>query len=236
MSAKPNSSPASHSENDLPAPPHTAGFFGEIPPSHNLFACVAPHPGGGGETVVVDLGSLLTEAHEEEELELWLRPGGYRYRTSKRLGGTIHPLTLLSFPGPQGLPFLRYREEYSTLAPGESDPGHDRALGRLRVLCGDTRHQLRIRLQRDEVLLFYNGAPHGRAPLVHPQGAGKENNQPPRKLLRCRVMPRAAAWASHFREGKHASATLRPSEEEEARWATLGIADLEVLFPFLMNP
>eukprot|EP01047_Picozoa_sp_COSAG01_P073490 COSAG01_NODE_12001_length_1815_cov_2.298429_1_plen_155_part_00 len=64
------SSAESHSTNDLPAPPHTAGFFEAVPPLANAFACIRPHPSGGAETFVVDTAKIIAAA-DPEHLQAW---------------------------------------------------------------------------------------------------------------------------------------------------------------------
>jgi hypothetical protein len=177
----------SHSQNDLPAPPHTAGFFEPVPPMANLFACVRPHPGGGAETTVTDVARLLSRAHAESARR-WAG-GAYRFRTSARLGGGRHPLRILRRVS--GLPFLRYRYEYT-----EAEGPERRALEALRAAVADPANTLAYPLRRDEVLVVWNGAPHGRLPQIGPTPADPRSR---RLLLRCRVSPRSG-WADRFVE------------------------------------
>jgi hypothetical protein len=181
-------SASSHSQNDLPAPPHTAGFFEPVPPMAVLFACVRPHPGGGAETTVVDLERVLRLA-DPAHVRAW-EERRYRYRTSARLGGTVHRFRMLRRV--QGLPFLRYRREY-TIDDGE---GHE-ALEALDRLINDRANVLAFPLAQDEVLVHLNGAPHGRWPQVRPTPSDPRRR---RLLLRCRVQP-ATEWAEVFSEG-----------------------------------
>ncbi len=160
----------SHSSNDCPAPPHTAGFFEPAPPMACVFACVRPHAGGGAETTVVDLDRLFASA-DSGDLRRW-REGEWRYRTSARFGRTSHPLTILRDVG--GLPFLRYRREYM-----EGD-----GLESLEALVNDPSNALVYALQRDEILVHWNGAPHGRRPQVGETPASEGER---RLLLRCRI-------------------------------------------------
>jgi hypothetical protein len=179
---------ASHSRNDLPAPPHTAGFFEPVPPLAILFACVRPHPGGGAETTVIDLPRLL-EAADPYHVTTWMK-GPFHYRTSTRLGGTVHPLRILRTVS--GQPFLRYRKVY-TLADGEEAE----ALEALDQLVRDPRHVLPFSLSADEILVVWNGTPHGRSPQIGPTPADPDHR---RLLLRCRVQPRSG-WATAFKDG-----------------------------------
>ena len=178
----------SHSQNDLPAPPHTAGFFEPVPPMAVLFGCVRPHPGGGAETTVVDLERLLRAA-EPKHVRMW-EQGRYWYRTSTRLGGTVHRFRVLRHV--RGMPFLRYRREY-TLYDAE---GRE-ALEALDRLVNDRANVLAFPLAHDEVLVHFNGAPHGRRPQVCPTPIDPGQR---RLLLRCRVQP-AAGWAEVFSDG-----------------------------------
>jgi hypothetical protein len=181
-------SSSSHSENDLPAPPHCAGFFEPVPPMALLFACVRPHPGGGAETTVTDLPRLLERA-DPGHLRAW-RDHPYRYRTSRRLGGTEHPLRILRTV--DGRPFLRYRREY-TVTDEEGRP----ALDALDALLAE--HAWKVHLAPDEVLVQWNGAPHGRLAQRGPTPSDPARR---RRLLRCRVEP-AEGWADRF-EGTQA--------------------------------
>jgi hypothetical protein len=181
-------SASSHSQNDLPAPPHTAGFFEPVPPMAVLFACVRPHPGGGAETTVVDLERLLRAA-EPEHVRMW-EEGRYRYRTSTRLGRTVQRFRVLRHV--RGVPFLRYRREY-TMDDGE---GRE-ALEALDRLVNDRANVLAFPLAHDEVLVHSNGAPHGRRVQVGPTPIDPGQR---RLLLRCRVQP-AAGWAEVFSDG-----------------------------------
>lgn len=181
-------SATSHSQNDLEAPPHTAGFFEPVPPMAALFACVRPHPGGGAETTVVDLERLLRAARPEH-VRTW-EQGWYRYRTSARLGRTVHRFRVLRHV--HGMPFLRYRHDY-TIDDGE---GRE-ALDALDQLVNDRANALAFPLARDEVLVHSNGAPHGRRPQVQPTPLDPNQR---RLLLRCRVQP-MVGWAEEFSDG-----------------------------------
>ena len=180
----------SHSQNDAPAPPHTAGFFEPVPPMALLFACVRPHPGGGAETTVTDLERLLGVA-EARHLRAW-QAAAYRYRTSARLGHTTHPLRLLRHVS--GRPLLRYRREYM-VADVHGDGAE--ALEALDRLLTDPANTFRFALERDEVLVLWNGAPHGRTAQAGPTPADQGER---RLLLRCRVQPRTG-WSNVFSEG-----------------------------------
>ncbi|OFW28534.1 MAG: hypothetical protein A3H97_05280 [Acidobacteria bacterium RIFCSPLOWO2_02_FULL_65_29] len=180
-------SAASHSQNDLPAPPHTAGFFEPVPPMAVLFACVRPHPGGGAETTVVDLERLLRAA-QPEHLLMW-EQGRYRYRTPARLGRAVHPFRALRHAS--GLPFLRYRREYTMYDEGRE------ALEALDRLVNDRANILAFPLARDEILVHSNGTPHGRRAQIGPTPIDPGQR---RLLLRCRVRP-ATGWAELFSDG-----------------------------------
>ena len=175
----------SHSQNDLEAPPHTAGFFEPVPPLAGLFACVRPHPGGGAETTVIDLERLLRVA-DPQHVRSW-EDGRYRYHTSSRLGRTVHPLRVLRYVN--GLPFLRYRRLYTMDAGGSLD-----ALDRL---VNDPENALFFPLARDEILVHWNGTPHGRRAQSGPTPGDPGRR---RLLLRCRVQP-ATGWAELFLDG-----------------------------------
>lgn len=181
-------SATSHSQNDLPAPPHTAGFFEPVPPMAVLFACVRPHPGGGAETTVVDLERLLRAA-EPKHVRMWEQER-CRYRTSTRLGRTVHRFRVLRHV--HGMPFLRYRREYTV-----DDREGREALGALDRLVGDLANTLAFPLARDEVLVHWNGSPHGRRRQLRPTPIDPGQR---RLLLRCRVQP-AAGWAEAFSDG-----------------------------------
>lgn len=182
-------SESSHSRNDREAPPHTAGFFEPVPPMAGLFACVRPHPGGGAETTVIDLERLLGVADPEHVRRWEERP--YRYRTSARLGRTVHSLRLLRRVG--GLPFLRYRRHYTL---DEDGAGGD-ALDALDRLVTDPANELAFPLGRDEVLVHWNGTPHGRRRQATATPVEPERR---RLLLRCRVQP-AQRWTELFSVG-----------------------------------
>lgn len=178
----------SHSQNDLEAPPHTAGFFERVPPLAVLFACVRPHPGGGAETTVIDLERVLRVA-DPDHLRRW-EEGRYRYRTSARLGRTVHDFRVLRRV--HGHPFLRYRRAYTV------DDGEGReALDALDRLLNDPANVRAFPLAPDEILLHSNGTPHGRRPQ---RGPTPTNPAERRLLLRCRVQP-AQGWAEQFLEG-----------------------------------
>ena len=197
-----DASAESHSTNELPAPPHTAGFFERVPPLANAFACVRPHPRGGGETIVVDSGRVVSSLCAQHERTLRTRP--YTLRTSARLGGEKRPFTVLE-DGPDGRPFLRYRASYTEPVAAADDGG---ALAALAAAVDDPANCVRADLAADEVLIQSNGCPHGRLPM---RGAGADAEagtlagEPPqpagadgrRKLIRCRVQPRRG-WAERF--------------------------------------
>jgi hypothetical protein len=155
----------------------------------NLFACVQPHRGGGAQTTVVNLERLL-EASEPDHLRTW-EQGAYRYRTSARLGHTIHPLRILRWV--EGLPFFRYRTEY-TLADDEQAR---EALETLDRLVRDPLNTFAFPLKPDEILAVWNGAPHGRHPQLGPTPSEPDRR---RLLLRCRVQPKDG-WAPLFASG-----------------------------------
>ena len=178
-------SASSHSQNDLEAPPHTAGFFEPVPPMAGLFACVRPHPGGGAETTVIDLGRVLRVA-DPRHVRRW-GEGQYRYHTSSRLGRTLHPLRVLRQVN--GLPFLRYRRRYTMDTEG--------ALDALDRLINDPENAFVFPLAHDEILVHWNGTPHGRRPQVGPTPTAPGQR---RLLLRCRVQP-ACGWAELFSGG-----------------------------------
>jgi alpha-ketoglutarate-dependent taurine dioxygenase len=178
----------SHSQNDLEAPPHTAGFFEPVPPMAGLFACVRPHPGGGAETTVIDLERLLRVA-DPQHVCAW-EEGAYRYSTSARLGRSEHPLRVLRQVA--GLPFLRYRRRYTVC-----DGGSDAALDALDRLVNDPANVLAFPLAHDEILVHWNGTPHGRRAQV---GSTPADPGQRRLLLRCRVQP-ARGWAELFTNG-----------------------------------
>jgi hypothetical protein len=170
--------------NDLPAAPHTAGFFEPVPNHSCYFACIRPHPGGGGETTVVNLDAVLTKASPDCIAE-WTEKT-YFLRTSKRLGTETKPFQLLR--SIEGAPFLRYRKEYTV--GFDEDP----SLRELERLVCDTKNHHVALLQPDEIIMHWNGAPHSRLPQ---QGATPEDTAQRRKLIRCRTQP-YAGWERYF--------------------------------------
>jgi hypothetical protein len=137
---------------------------------------------------VVDVERVLRAA-EPEHVRTWDEER-YRYRTSTRLGKTVRPFRVLRHV--QGLPFLRYRREYTM------DDGAGReALEALDRLVNDRANVLAYPLGRDEILVHSNGAPHGRRPQVGPTPVDPSQR---RLLLRCRVRP-ASGWAEVFSDG-----------------------------------
>lgn len=170
VTARAGATEQSHSENDLPAPPHTAGFFSPSPPEIVFFGCVRPHPGGGAETTVADLEDVLGRVEEEP-----LRANTYQYRTPKRMGETTHPFRVLQEV--DGLPFLRFRRDYTESPDGLID----------RVEQEIKRAPYVAALREGDVLFHWNGAPHGRFPQ---RGPTPEDPDRRRMLLRCRLKRR----------------------------------------------
>jgi hypothetical protein len=81
----------------------------------------------------------------------------------------------------EGQPFLRYRASYIV------DPTDDGgALAALTAAVEDPANHVVAALQADEVLLHYNGFPHGRKVAT---GAQRYADGSQRKLIRCRVQP-----------------------------------------------
>ena len=174
--ARPGASALSHSQNDLVAPPHTAGFFDVHPPLIAVFACVRPHPGGGAETTITDLERTLEDLSPAHRCELMERD--HHYVTPRRLGRQQHPFRVLTET--ENLPFVRFRMEYTA----DRSPG----LGALHALALDEDHRFVAPLAAGEVLFVWNGAPHGRLPQC---GATPRQSTARRELLRCRLRLRA---------------------------------------------
>lgn len=183
--AKSGSTVESHSQNDLPAPPHCAGFFEEVPPHTCYFSCVRPHPHGGAATTVLSLEAILKKA-PQALIDEWENKTYYLF-TSKRLGNEIKPFKLLSWV--DGLPFLRYRKEYTV------DFEKDRSLLLLEELVLNPSNHFIVQLQADETLAHWNGAPHSR---MQQNGATPEAIELRRKLIRCRTEP-LTGWKEKFR-------------------------------------
>lgn len=181
-------SASSHSLNDLPAPPHCAGFFEAVPPMAVFFACARPHPAGGAQSCVADVENILRRA-DPAHLRAW-RQHPYRYRTSSRLGRTEHPLNVLRTIN--GRPFFRFRRENMI-----TDKEGQAPLDALDTLLADPENTWQIQLERDEILVLWNGAPHGRRPQIGPT---PDDPACRRMLLRCRIQP-AAGWSDHFQHG-----------------------------------
>lgn len=182
--AKPGSTKESHSQNDLPAPPHSAGFFEEVPPHTCYFCCVRPHPGGGAETTVTNLEAILEKA-PQALIDEWENKTYYLF-TSKRLGNEVKPFKLLSWI--DGLPFLRYRKEYTV------DFDADKSLVLLEELMLNPANHFIHRLEADETLVHWNGAPHSRMRQI---GETPEEPSERRKLIRCRTEP-LVGWPEKF--------------------------------------
>jgi hypothetical protein len=162
----------SHSQNDLPAPPHTAAFFDDEPPLIAVFACVRPHARGGAETTVADVDRILEELSPGHRREL--EDCDLHYLTPKRRGRSRHRFRALSEV--EGLPFIRFRMDYTA--------DRSAALAELDALIDDEDHQFVAPLVAGEVLFLWNGAPHGRRPQI---GATPTDPEERRKLLRCRL-------------------------------------------------
>ncbi len=165
----------SHSENDLPAPPHTAAFFDDAPPLVAVFGCVRPHPGGGAETTIADVESILaalSPAHRRA-----LRDRDHYYQTPRRQGSRRFPFRVLTTV--HGLPFVRFRMDYTA--------DDSEALRALDALVRNPQHQWVAPLAAGEVVFAFNGAPHGRAPQI---GSTPADPGARRTLLRCRLRPR----------------------------------------------
>ena len=84
VTARDEATARSHSENDLPAAPHAAGFFDRRPPAIAVFACVRPHANGGGETTVADLQRILQSLSCADRRELVERTAELRGSASAR--------------------------------------------------------------------------------------------------------------------------------------------------------
>jgi hypothetical protein len=182
--AEPGSSKESHSKNDLPAPPHCAGFFESVPPCICVFSCVRPHRGGGAATTVLNLESVLDTA-PHALIDEWMNKT-YFLRTSKRLGEQELPMKLLSYINE--LPFLRYRKEY--MVDFDKDP----SLQALEELILNPANHYIVPLQAGETLLHWNGAPHSRMPQHGPTPLEISDR---RKLIRCRTIPESG-WEQQF--------------------------------------
>jgi hypothetical protein len=170
--AQADASAFSHSQNDLPAPPHTAGFFDPSPPQIAIFGCIRAHPGGGGETTVTDLARVLEALSEGQRSEL--RNRELIYRTANRLGRTTHGFRALS--AVHDLPFLRFRMDYTE---SRTD-----LLAHLEQLILASENQYSVALEPGEVICVWNGSPHGRRPQ---KGATPARRNLRRKLIRCRL-------------------------------------------------
>jgi len=182
--AKPNTSTASHSQNDLPAPPHTAGFFEEVPPHTCYFSCIRPHPGGGAETTVLNLQAVLDQA-SQELIDDWSN-NHYLLKNSRRYGEQVSSFTALKWI--DGVPFLRYRKEYTV------DFEKHRSLVLLEEMVANPANQYVVRLEQGETLIHWNGAPHSRLAQI---GATPDNIEERRKLIRCRTEP-VQGWREKF--------------------------------------
>jgi len=182
--AKPNSTPESHSMNDLPAPPHCAGFFEDVPPHTCYFACIRAHPQGGGETTVVNLERVLDQA-PQALIDEWTDTT-HILKTSKRLGNELRPFKLLSWK--EELPFLRYRKEYT------KEFEQDRSLVMMEELLSSPSNHFIVLLQPGETLIHWNGTPHSR---LAQNGETPQDPEHRRKLIRCRPVPRN--WGENFK-------------------------------------
>ena len=182
--AKVGATRESHSQNDLPAPPHCAGFFEPVPPHTCYFSCIRPHAGGGAETTVLSLEALLDQA-PQALIEEWENKT-YHLFTSKRLGQQVQPFKLLSWI--DGEPFLRYRKEYML------DFETDQSLRLLEELILNPSNHFIVGLKADETLIHWNGAPHSRMPQI---GQTPEESALRRKLIRCRTEP-LHGWPEKF--------------------------------------
>lgn len=181
-------SASSHSLNDLPAPPHCAGFFEAVPPMAVFFACARPHPTGGAQTCVADVETILRRA-DPAHIRAW-REHPYLYRTSQRLGRTEHPLNVLRTIDDR--PFFRFRRENMIADKDGQEP-----LDALEKLLADPDNSWSIPLEHDEILILWNGAPHGRLPQ---SGPTPDDPACRRLLLRCRIQP-TTGWSDHFQSG-----------------------------------
>lgn len=182
--AQPQSTKESHSMNDLPAPPHTAGFFEDVPPHTCYFSCIRPHAGGGAETTVLDLERVL--AHVPQALIDEWSSKSYYLKTSRRMGEEVRPFQLLRWV--DGVPFLRYRKEY--MLGFEHDP----SLKILEELVSNPANHFVVALKPGETLIHWNGAPHSR---LAQQGDTPEPIAERRKLIRCRTVP-TSGWGEQF--------------------------------------
>ena len=178
----------SHSKNDLPAPPHVAGFFEKTLPHTCYFACIRPHERGGGETTVANLDMILKKA-PSTLIQTW-KTKTYYLRTSKAMGNSVKPFRLLQEIN--GLPFFRYRKEYTEKF------ADDPSLVALEQFMTDSHNHYRVRLASDEILVHWNGAPHSRLPQIGPT---PEDVSGRRKLIRCRTRPYDPAWNNYFASG-----------------------------------
>jgi hypothetical protein len=184
-----DSTPLSHSQNDLPAPPHSAGFFEAVPPHTCYFSCIRPHTLGGAATTVLNLPKILEQV-PQALIDEWTTKE-YLLQTSARMGGQVNPFKLLQWI--DGAPFLRYRKEYMV---GFDE---DRSLQLLEQLVTDPANHFIAPLQAGETLVHWNGAPHSRLPQV---GATPQLESERRKLIRCRSVPEFG-WNEKF-QGREA--------------------------------
>ena len=182
--AFPDTDKESHTKNDLPAPPHVAAFFKQVLPHTCYFACIRPHPFGGGETTVVNLDAVLELASPLMIGEWENRT--YYLRTSEYHGNKLVPFKLLTYI--DGFPFLRYRREFTV------DFDSDLSLTNLQKLVCDPANHYKVLLQSDEILIHWNGAPHSRLPQ---RGSTPEEVSKRRKLIRCRTQP-LHGWEKNF--------------------------------------
>lgn len=97
-------------------------------------------------------------------------------------------------------------------------PEGEQAFLALKALIAEPKHQIATVLQSDEVLIFFNGVPHGRWPLE----AAAIDGAAPRKLLRCRTTPAGPSWGAFFSTGSQELPAIRHGEESEStmreRW------------------
>jgi hypothetical protein len=188
--AQANSTVLSHSQNDLPAPSHTAGFFEETPPHTCYFCCIRPHAAGGGATTVLDVNRVLEQAPQALIDEWTNKP--YLLRTSARLGGEIVPFQMLRWIG--GVPFLRYRKE--CMVGFDQDP----SLRLLEELVQNPANHFIVPLKAGETLVHWNGLPHSRLAQNGPTPSEVTQR---RKLIRCRTIPQQL-WSEDFKkESRH---------------------------------
>ena len=165
----------SHSENDVPAPPHTAAFFDPEPPLVLGFACDRPHPGGGAETTVCNVPRVLQKLSPAARREL---EGSYTYRRPRRLGSTRHAFRVLQEL--DGLPAIRYRLDYME--------ERSATIAELDGLLNMAENQYVVPMQAGDYLFAHNGAPHGRLPQRGPTGAPGTR----RRLIRNRLRRKAS--------------------------------------------